>query len=311
LRAGIRAKSSNAYQSAAQFFGVAQELIYEDDWENHYEINLELSAAMTEIGFLLSDRQMLEEQSGRVIENGKRLLDKVRTYEILARDAHSRGELQKAVSIILDVLGQLGMKLPANPGKLDVIRSLLKTKACLSRKTTEDILNAPQMTDQHMVWAVQISYQAGAMMYYTSRELMAINTFLRLQLILNHGNAPASYSAFNGYGLILCGILRKFDQGYAYARLAMDLLDKYNLREYRGPANFRFNAFVRHYKEPLINCLEPLKESHRECLEVGDLNNASHPVLSYAYSSLLSGQPMVDHLPTIDSFIHGLTRIDR
>lgn len=309
LDAGKSARGATAYSAAAGFYLKSLAYMGKTGWKRHYELCLKAHTAIAEAGFLLKDQELLDFHYREVVENARDLLDKLNVYEIMIQDAQSKNDLQTAVSLSIKTLAELGFSLPRNPSKVRVIWELVQTQRMLRKTNTQQILHLPQMTDPKIIGAVQISYRASHIMYAISKDLMVANSMIRLRLCLTHGYAPVSAPTFAGYAIVCCGVLRKYDLGYKYGNLALDLIEKYDLKQFRGSTIFRFNTFIRHWREPLVNSLVPLKEAYNYCLEMGDLGNASYPAFSFAYTALFSGRPIQSFLDDMDVFVEEISEI--
>ena len=107
----------------------------------HYPLSYIIKA--TETSYLLGHYDEMEILNAVILRNAKTLLDKIKVYEIRIMVYILRDELLKAISEAISVLKRLGVHLPRNPNKFDVILKLIKIKWLLSGKKIENLIQLP------------------------------------------------------------------------------------------------------------------------------------------------------------------------
>ena len=102
-----------------------------------------------------------------------------------------------------------------------------------------------------------------------------------------------SASAYAWYAVILCGITEDIDTGYRFAQLAIYLLSKFNVKEFKASTIMLVNATVIYWKESEWKILEPLLEAYKSGLETGDLEFACFAAHVYCQHSYHLGRELV------------------
>ena len=91
--------------------------------------------------------------------------------------------------------------------------------------------------------------------------------------------------AYGLYGIIMQSIVGKIITGYKFGEFSIELLNKFNAKEYQARINFIFNVFIRHWKDKLSDTIGPFTESFQRGLETGDYEFAC---LCSAYAGIHS-----------------------
>jgi len=292
LLAGSKAMTSTAYEGAFRYFKTGMELLGEDGWETQYDLILALHVGAAEAACLSGDFMTVEHVAETVIQNARKLLDKVKVYEIKIQAYIAQNRHREAIEIALPVLSLLGEKLTPKPNKLHILFGLLKIKMTLIGKQIEEMIDLPAMTDPHKLAAMRILTKIGSPSYIADPNLMPLIAFRGVKLSIKYGTAPETVFAYVAYGLILCGGIGDIESGYRFGRLAANLMERLNAIKLKTRTLFSFNAFIRHWKESLHATLEPLKEGYQSGLETGDIEFAARCIHSYCTRSLFVGKPL-------------------
>lgn len=226
LMAGIRSKTSIAYQTAFVYLKTGISLLEADCWETQYDLALALYTEATEAASLTAQSDEMNVYSEIIIKNAKNILDKIRVYETQMIYLSGIRKFQEALDIGLYVLKLLGITFPKNPSTLDVIFALMRTKFLLMGKTTDDLYNLPPMTNPYYEAAMVILLRCGVS-HFIDPNLFVLTNLKGISLSMKYGNSNRSALNYAGYSLILCTVFNELEKGYQFGQLALRLLDRY------------------------------------------------------------------------------------
>ena len=292
LIAGRKAKASAAYQPAFDYLKTGLELLDETHWQTEYDLVLALYTEAAEAAYLCNHFEEMEHWVEVVLEHAKTLLDKVKVYEIKINAYRAQNRMLEAIDIALQVLEQLGISLPRQPKKWQIVLGLLQTKLTIGRKRIESLQELPEMTQPDKLAAMRILASVNSTAYLVAPELLPLLIFKQINLSIKYGNTAFSAYAYAGYGLILCGVLGDIDRGYQFGNLALTLLERFQIKELRGRTLFVVNIFIKHWKEPIKNILEPLREAYQSSLDTGDLEYATYAIAHISIHSYVIGRKL-------------------
>ncbi|MBN3872840.1 hybrid sensor histidine kinase/response regulator [Nostoc sp. JL33] len=274
LIAGQKAKAATAYESAVKYLNVGLELLITDSWECDYDLTLNLYVETAAVEFLNTNFERAEMLSDVVLSQAKTLLDRVQVYETKMQFYIAKNQMQAALNTGLQVLKMLGLPLSAKP-------PTRLTRLNLGGKRIEDLTELPEMTDPYKLAALRVLINLIPPVYIAAPELYPQVVFKMTNLCLKYGNSPLSAYTYVLYGMFLCGAFEDMDSGYQFGQLGLKLLNQFNAKEMTAKIYETFNYFIRHWKEPAINTIEPLLEGVQKGLETGDLEYASYSACFY------------------------------
>lgn len=292
LIAGQKAKSSTAYQPALMYLQKGLEWLGKDGWETQYEMALDLYVEAAEAAYLCGQFEEMESLVAIVLLHAKGVLDQVKAYEVKIKTYIAQQKLREAINTALAVLKLLGIRLPENPSKLDVLLGLVRTKLILAGKKIENLLTLPEMTAPDKKAAMQILNSIISAAYLSSPNLMPLLTFKGVSLSVKYGNSFSSAVMYAVYGLILCGILGEIESGYRFGNLALRVLKLLKNRNVETRIVMTVNYFIRHWREHARQTLQPLLNGYSIGLERLELEYAGYCAIDYCQYSYYIGEEL-------------------
>ena len=292
LIAGKKAKSSAAYESAARYFRLGIKLLSQSSWQDQYDLTFSLYIEALESEYINTNFENAKKLSELILKQSRTLVEQVRVHELKIPYYFSQNQLQEAIDTALDVLTMLGINLPRRPNKLNILLGLLRTKLTQGRQKIDDLIHLPSMTEPTKIAAMQILMAVIPAAFVARPNLFPLVVLKMVNLSLVYGNSSLSAVGYNNYGTICCAILKDIESGFRYNQLALSLQNKYNSKELKSRIYFVFNAFVRHWKEPLSDAVKSLKEGLNSGLETGDVEHVGHCSAFYCSYLYSTGEPL-------------------
>jgi serine phosphatase RsbU (regulator of sigma subunit) len=288
--AGKKAKSATAYDTALAYFFTGLELLGENSWETQYCSAMSLYSEIAEVYFLTGDFENMDNVVRTGLDHKRTLLDTIKLYEIVIQSLIARARLKESVSTAIEILKQLGVNVSKNPTRAHVLFNLLRVQAMLYRRDTEALINLPEMSDPYTLAAMRILMSAASSAY-RGNILMVTNMLLKMvQLSIRFGNSPFSPYGYSMYAIFLLGIIGNIDKAYQFGKFPIELINRGIGKEYTAKINILFNLFIKHWKDPVRETVEPLYEGYQISLETGDLEFAAYSLMYSGVHSLFSGK---------------------
>lgn len=303
LKVGKQAVLATANEAAFDYLTIGIDLLPVARWQTHYKLALDLHVAAAEAAYLSAQFREMEPYATAVLAEATETLDKIRIYEIRIQAAITQNDPATAVEIALEALQLLDIKLPKNPGLLHVGLGLMRTKAILFRKSIPELIHLPKMTDPQAIAAMRVLGSVGTAAYLASPELLPLIVFEQVNISVRHGMTAVSADAFATYGLILTGFLSDFDGGYQSGQLALNLLDKYEAKEFEARTVAQFEATIHHWKVPLQQTTRPLLSAYQTALETGDMEFTGFVPIVYAMHAFFLGKPLAHLTRELSDYI--------
>jgi predicted ATPase/signal transduction histidine kinase/tRNA A-37 threonylcarbamoyl transferase component Bud32 len=310
LLAGQKAKAATAYGAALEYLNVGRGLLIADSWHS-YELTFALHKQTAEVAYLNGDFEQMERLVQIVRSQAKTVLDKAQALEVKILALIAQTKLEQAVETGVQILRQLGVRLPQKPNKLNILMGLLETKVALAGKQISDLADLGQMSDPYKLAALRILSRIVSPAFIGAPTLLPLIAFKQVILSVKHGNCAESIYAYAIYGLILCGVIGDIESGYEFGQLALRLLERFNAREFRTKALFIANGFIGHWKAPAKETLIPLLEAYKSGLETGDLEYAAYAVLVYSFNAYLSGKELSELEPQMAAYSNVMEQLNQ
>lgn len=293
LFAGKVAKKSTAYDAAYKYIKVGINLIEPFGWENYYELIHSLYVEAAEIACLIGDFQAVEKYSEIALANSKTELDKIEIFEIKIVAYTAQNKKSKVLDTALFVLKLLGMNFPKNPSMAQVSISFAKTKLMLIGKQPDSLINLPPMTNLFLCAALRIMVKMGMATYMLDPNLFLLITLKSVRLYIKYGNLNSSPIGYAAYGMLLC-CLGDLNSGYKFGQLSLELLDKFDAKEYKTQTLVLLNCFINPWRLSVQSTLNKYIEAYHLGLETGNINYACTSACLYSISAYYSGKNLVN-----------------
>ncbi|PHM11702.1 AAA family ATPase [Nostoc sp. 'Peltigera malacea cyanobiont' DB3992] len=308
LAAAGKAKNSTAYAAARAYLQTGIELLTVNCWQEQYELTLSLYVAAAEAAYLNADFDGMEQIAVQVLQSAQTILDKVKIYEIQIAAQTAQSRLLEAIAVGRDALKQLGVELPIEPNNAEIGKALQVLASQLAGKRIEELADLPVMTDPQAQAAMQLLGMLFAPVFQGMPGLLPLISCTMVSLSLQFGNTPASTVGYALHGMVLCAFLGEVEGGYGFGQLGLNLLDRFNVREFKSIISMLFGGFIQHHQEALLATIPLLKAGFTSGMETGDFLHAGYNVCCYSYAVFWSGSELGNLELDIASYNAALTQ---
>ncbi|MFA5518097.1 MAG: serine/threonine-protein kinase PknK, partial [Spirochaetota bacterium] len=287
--AGDKAKLSTAYESASKFYETALSLLEENQWTSNYETAFDIRMHLAECEHLNRNFKRAEELFSEMIDNSKNDLDKARVYNLRVMMIASTGRHDKAVTVGLEGLAILGIKINPNSGNFAIGLAALKIKFLMRGKSVESIGNQKLVDDEKNLLLMQYLMNLVTTAYYYKIELSLFLAIKMFELTLKHGLSKYSSYACLVYGTVLASGLGDYKTGFRISELALKLNERFDNIELRSRLALVFGATISVWKDHPDKTIDYIKQAFTHSIDNGDLNYAIFTVQSILINMLPAG----------------------
>ncbi len=292
LKAGAKAKSSIAYTAAKIYLQTGIDLLEVDCWQSQYNLTLKLYTAAAEASYLNADFEGMEQIAALVLQNAQTILDKIKVYEIQITALTAQSQMLEAIAIARDALAQLGVELPKEVDQAKISAALQNLSHQLQDTQIEELVNLPLMSDTTLVAAMQLLVMSFSPILQGMPVLLPLLSITMVKLSLQFGNTSASTVGYAIHGMVLCNFLGDIKTGYSFGRLALSLLDKLNVREFKCIVLLQFGCLIQARQEDLRATIPMLKNGYLAGMETGDFVHAGYNLSAYFHNSFFTGEKL-------------------
>jgi len=294
LAAGRKAKASNAYHSALEYYNVAAFILEEHGTEESSDLSFTVRLEKAEVLYLNGQADEAENAYQLLLKDARTNEWKLEIYNLQVVLYTNVGKQNKAVEVGLTALAEHGFRLPLAPTSFHILKEFLKVKMLIGRKTTDDLYNMPLMEDEYKLKLMGLMMSSAVASYFTNTNLFVLFMFIMTQYSLKYGNSPVMSYVYGSYGLILGSGFGDYKRGYQYGLLGDRMNQRFQSHQYRSKSHFSFGLFVSSWVKPLQVCMEHLRNSFRSGIEDGDIVFAGYALTYQVLVKDFQGAPLTE-----------------
>ena len=273
LRAGTKAKGATAYVSACLYFAAGMALLEEGDWDERYEFMYQLWLERAECEFLSGNFDSAEQCIAKLLQRSVSKRDQALVYR-LKIDLHIvKSESPQAIASGFTCLRLFGIEMPEHPSREQLEAEYEKVWQNLGERAIESLIDLPPMTDPDMLAAMDVL--STLMTAASSSNLQCLLFCHMMNLTLKHGTGSTSAYGFAWFGVTLGSVFKRYAEGYRFAKLACDLVEKRDCTADKAKI-YSPMYWVALWTQPVTSAIEFLQNAFRTAVETGDLATACH-----------------------------------
>ncbi|KPA15783.1 multi-sensor signal transduction multi-kinase [Candidatus Magnetomorum sp. HK-1] len=287
--AAKKAKTSTAYDAAANYFRFCISILPENKWEELYSSCYNLYMELAECEYLSSNFSKAEEIFNDILKNAKNKIDEAKVYNLKIILYTHIGRLDEAVNIGLKGLSILNMKCLSKPTRITIFLEMIKIRYNRGRRSIDDLLSLPLLKDNEKQVVISLLSHIGTAAFFVNPYLFIYMIVKGVNLSLKYGITGISSFAFIPFGLTLGSISGRYHSGYKYGQLGLKLTEKLNIKEYKAKSYFIFAYFILHWHKHAKENIPYFKLAYQHGLESGDLLFTGHSINNIALYRFILG----------------------
>ncbi|MEA2731972.1 MAG: hypothetical protein QOF70_6447, partial [Acetobacteraceae bacterium] len=273
LRAGHKAKASAAFASARAYFSAGMALLDDKDWSSQYELTFSLWLERAECEFLTGDFDTAAQLIGELLQRAASKVDLASVYHLKVQCHVMKSESQQAVAGALTCLRLFGIDIPAHPTLEQVQAEYEAIWQTLDGRPTESLIDLPLMTDPELQVAMRMLSVLTPPAYSTEFHLFCLLASRMVNISLQHGMSAASAPGYASFSVCLGGAFHRYREGYRFAKLACDLVEKHGLIAYQAKV-YHAMGLAAFWTQPVGTAIDFMRAACRTGTETGDLTSA-------------------------------------
>jgi PAS domain S-box-containing protein len=288
LYAGRKAKASAAFTSACVYFTAGMALLDENDWGSKFGLMFSLRLERAECEFLTGNLERTEQLLDVLLQREASKVDQAAAYRLKVQLHILKGEYPQAVASALTCLRLFGIDLSAHPTWEEVEAEYETVWRNLEGHPIEGLVDLPLMTDPELQAAMGMLSAMDAPAYFTDFHLCCLLRCRMVNVSVRHGTSDAAAYGYVSFGLILGLNFHRYGEGYRFARLACDVVEKHSFISYQARI-YQMMGVVAFWTQPITMVIDFIRASFRVAAETGDLTYACYCMDQSVTTLLLCG----------------------
>jgi predicted ATPase/signal transduction histidine kinase len=268
LRAGERAFAAAAFEDAFVYLSKAVELVGSADRDADERRAAHLGLARC--GYLCGHADASEEHFGRALEAAVTPLQRAEIYAAMAPFHTQQGRGARALSACLEGLRSIGVRVPAQPGSVRVLRRASQILWRVWRLGQRGLSRLPPMSDPERRMAMQLLMNACLPGITLVRPtLVALLALEMMDITLRYGVTGESgfaYVVLAMFGARL-GLTKR---AHAMGKLALDVVEGSANPSVKSWVWMFFAGFVGHLQGHLADSISLFEKGYGLCLRAGE-----------------------------------------
>jgi PAS domain S-box-containing protein len=291
FHAGRKAKASTAYAPACVYFAAAMGLLDERDWDSQYALMFRLWLERAECEFLSGNVDKAEQLIMELLRRGTSKVDQAAVYHLKVHLQIVKGEYPQAVDSALACLRLFGIDIPAQPTWEQAEAEYERLWRNLNGRPIENLIDLPLMTGPELQATMQALEALLIPAYYTDHHLFCLHLCLGVNFSLQHGTSGASAIGCGWLGTILGPVFRRYNDGYRFAKLACDLVEKHGFIASQAKVHYAMGLAAL-WTQPITTAFDFNRAAFRTGIETGALTYACYSVYESVTILLLRNDPL-------------------
>ena len=286
LRAGRKAKASAAYASARAYFSAGAALLDERDWDSQYELMFSLWLEQAECELLSGNFETAEQLIAELLQRGASKVDQAAVYHLKVQFHTLKSENAQAIDSALACLRLFSIDIPAHPTPAQVKAEYDTVWRTLAGRPIERLIDLPLMTDTELQAAMQLLSILTPSAYFTDLHLFCLLVCRMVNLSMQHGTGGASAHAFGILGHILGPTFHRYGEGYRFAKLACELVEKHGFIAYHAKV-YHAMGLAAQWAQPITTVIDLMRATSRTAIETGDWTFACYSLCQSVHGAFV------------------------
>ena len=290
LRAGRKAKESAAYTSASVYLAAGMSLLDDQDWDSQYELTFAIWRERAKCELLSGNFEKAEQLILELLQRSASKFDQAAVYRLKVLLHTVKSENAQAVATALSCLRLFGIDIPAHPTREQVEAEYETVCQNINWHQIEGLIDLPLMGSPEQQAAMRVLSTLLGPAYFTDFHLFCLLVCRMVIVSTQHGMCGASALGCAHFGTILGPVFHHYSEGYRFAKLACDLVDKEHFVA-RQEVHFAM-GIVAVWTQPISTAIDFMRTTFRNAVERGDLIFACYGMFQAVYGLLLRNDPL-------------------
>ncbi|MBD0388688.1 MAG: GAF domain-containing protein, partial [Nostoc sp. C3-bin3] len=281
LLAGKKAKNATAYAAALQYLSVAMSISTGDIWSDHYDLALALHKERALVEYLNGYFDKSETFTQLIISRAKSVIDQADAYNLPIIQYTLMAQYSEAFNCGRKALKLLGILIPEADEDIDKL--VQEEQNAINQKIlNQEILSfidLKEITKIDKKVALKLLSNMIAASYIFNQSMYGLTVSKIVNISLEYGNSPESPFGYSCYGLLESNCkVRKYQAGYQFGLLALNLSDKLNNLSEKCKTSYVLANYLNSWVKPLKDAEFINNQGYQAGLESGELQFAGYIV---------------------------------
>ena len=290
LKAGLRAKLSVAYESAAAYLGTGMSVLPLDSWSARYDLVKRMASERFECEYLCGNFEEAYHLFVEIKKNCRTSIEIAQLYNLNSLLLMNMGSPLMAIQYGINGLKLLGVKIRTWPGMFRLLYKKVLLMKELRKKDYNDLILLPEMHEEMMKNRMSILLNTWFPSHLVNNRLRKLISYEMVRLSLVSGNCEHSPVGFLGYGITLGLGMHRYREACEYGMFALSLNEKYVNAGLRCRLETLFGAYLSHWTNHVDTGIGYLRGAHKKGVESGEIYYAGVAAVYQMFAMFFKGE---------------------
>ena len=297
LQAGQKAKSSIAYQPAAEYFETGIKLLNDNLWEDYYDLSFKLYQQCAESQYLLANFDRSSQICNLLLEKATAVPEKMQVFHLQMIERTSQVDYAGSIEKGFEALRLLGIEVP-NPQdsagvKQAFQREMKRYQQLLGNRAIADLKDSPEMIDWRAKEVLHVCISMSDPALFSNPLAFNLSSIIGVNFSLEYGNDVLSPPMYVFMGIIFINEFKDYRNGYDIAAVGMQLTEEKVLGAEMNAKTIGYWSWnINHWMNYARTNLEYGDKTFQNALEINDILYAAYGLIVHPVSLLFIGAPL-------------------
>jgi diguanylate cyclase (GGDEF)-like protein len=272
LKAGRRARRTAAYETAMALLNVAEELLPDSAWLDHYELTMDLTTELQQCAYLTARLEEAEMRMDIMLDHADSDFIRAEFLATRTRQYATLGKMDVSILCAVSGLELLGFEASDDPTLHDIAAERAAVDQCLQGRQIMELVDAPASEDKNVLVANRLLMEIFPAAFLSGNgNLLPYIVLKAVNLSLRNGNSPESAFAYAAFGMLLCGELDEQGLGYQFGKLGLAINERLDDIKLQTRVIYVYAMFIHHWSEHWTSLTPWFRKGIKSGYQSGDL----------------------------------------
>lgn len=316
LQAGEKAKSSIAYQPAAEYLETGIKLLSENTWENYHNLTFKLYQQYAESQYLLANFDRSNQICHLLLEKAISVAEKMQIFHLQIVERTSKVDYAGSIEKGFEALKLLEIEVPS-PNNSTKLKKAFQSEMdryqkLLGSRTISDLKDLPEMTDWRAKEVLRVCISISDAAILSNPLAFNLASIIGINFSLEYGNDVLSAPIYTFMGIIFIRKFRDYRNGYDLAAVGMGLTEEKVLSAEINAKTIAYWSWnINHWMNHARTNLQYGDKTFQNAIETNDIIYAAYGLIVHPVSLLLIGAPLEEVLAATERCISYVVKHQR
>jgi PAS domain S-box-containing protein len=296
--AGMKAKAAIAYDSARNYFALAEALLSPDAWGQRYQQTFDLHLAFSECEYLIGNFAAADKLFDLILCKALSNLDRAKVYGLRMKLYQVAGKYDDGVTVALEALRHVGITFPESDEEIQAAAAaeLADVPINLRGRLIGELVDSPLAADPTVQAIINLLVEAIPCAYIGRPKLFPLITPKAVNFSLRYGHTNQSSFAYGVFAVMLVSAVGDLATAFQYSEMSLRLNEKLENPRLRGTLLHLYGDHINFWRRHISTGMPILEQAFLACLEVGDLVYAGFLAFETVWQGIEKGDTLQDVL---------------